>query len=227
MRSTHGRSRRAAARSRRCSSHSWRASAFLTALGDDELGHRAKGSSRRSAWVEATWRAGATAGGGPPGRRGERTITVIGDRLGPRGDDHCPGRSFGDRRRLLDGRRPGPSAGPGRPESGLDSPRARPLAEAGVELDVLVSSATTRASATSRASSIRRRWLVARTAGAAGGSLGGGGAADATRLRRCRVRPSTPTAPRLLRRRADVRAGGDLAAAGGAWRWRPGAGRPV
>ena len=65
---------------------------FLTALGDDELGRRAKRSLERlGVTVEAAWRPG-------PQRRAfvhtdahaERTITVRGDRIGPRGDDPLP-----------------------------------------------------------------------------------------------------------------------------------------
>jgi len=65
---------------------------FLTALGDDELGRRAKHRLEElGVRVEAAWRS-------EPQRRafvhvdgsGERTITVIGDRLGPRGDDELP-----------------------------------------------------------------------------------------------------------------------------------------
>ena len=66
---------------------------FFTALGDDELGHRAK---RRledlGLTVHVAWREGQ------PTRRaftfldddGERTITVIGERLEPRGSDPLP-----------------------------------------------------------------------------------------------------------------------------------------
>jgi ribokinase len=62
---------------------------FFTALGDDHLGHRAASDLRSMGLrVEATFRQ-------TPQRRaltftdaaGERTITVIGERLGPRGDD--------------------------------------------------------------------------------------------------------------------------------------------
>jgi ribokinase len=65
---------------------------FLTALGDDGLGRRAKHSLERlGVTVAAAWRPG-------PQRRafvhtdehGERTITVLGDRIGPRGDDALP-----------------------------------------------------------------------------------------------------------------------------------------
>src|SRR5206468_6206786 len=65
---------------------------FLTALGDDELGHRAATALERfGVRVEAVWRNG-------PQRRAfvhldagaERTITVIGSRLGPHGSDPLP-----------------------------------------------------------------------------------------------------------------------------------------
>jgi ribokinase len=65
---------------------------FYTALGDDELGHRAHaGLSALALDVRAAFR--------PEHQRravvhldadGERTITVIGERLGPRGDDPLP-----------------------------------------------------------------------------------------------------------------------------------------
>jgi ribokinase len=65
---------------------------FLTALGDDELGHRAaEGLDRLGVRVEAAWR-------DEPQRRAfvhldaaaERTITVIGSRLGPNGSEPLP-----------------------------------------------------------------------------------------------------------------------------------------
>jgi ribokinase len=65
---------------------------FLTALGDDELGHRAaKELQELGVRVEAVWRP-------EPQRRAfvhvdaaaERTITVIGKRMGPYGSDHLP-----------------------------------------------------------------------------------------------------------------------------------------
>ena len=80
---------------------------LYTALGDDELGHRAKRElEAHGLRVEATFRP-------EPQRRafvhvddaGERTITVIGDRLGPRADDPLPwARAERHRRRVLDGR---------------------------------------------------------------------------------------------------------------------------
>ena len=65
---------------------------FLTALGDDDLGHRAKLELEALGLrVEAAWRS-------EPQRRAfvhvdadaERTITVTGERLGPHGDDPLP-----------------------------------------------------------------------------------------------------------------------------------------
>jgi ribokinase len=65
---------------------------FLTALGDDELGHRAaRGLEELGVRVETVWRP-------EPQRRAfvhldaaaERTITVIGERMGPHGDDRLP-----------------------------------------------------------------------------------------------------------------------------------------
>jgi ribokinase len=65
---------------------------FLTALGDDELGHRAaRELGELGVRVEAAWRP-------EPQRRAfvhvdanaERTITVIGERMGPHGDDALP-----------------------------------------------------------------------------------------------------------------------------------------
>jgi ribokinase len=65
---------------------------FLTALGDDELGHQAaRELGELGVRVEAVWRA-------EPQRRAfvhldasaERTITVIGERMGPDGDDELP-----------------------------------------------------------------------------------------------------------------------------------------
>jgi ribokinase len=71
---------------------------FLTALGDDELGHRAKrGLEELGVRIEAAWRP-------EPQRRGfvhldaagERTITVIGERMGPSGADELPWAELAD-----------------------------------------------------------------------------------------------------------------------------------
>jgi ribokinase len=66
---------------------------FFTSLGDDELGHRAKeGLEELGLTVHVAWRKDK------PTRRGftyldddgERTITVIGERIAPHGDDPLP-----------------------------------------------------------------------------------------------------------------------------------------
>jgi ribokinase len=71
---------------------------FLTALGDDELGHRAeRGLRELGVEIEVTWRP-------EPQRRAfvhldaaaERTITVIGDRMGPHGTDALPWERLAD-----------------------------------------------------------------------------------------------------------------------------------
>jgi ribokinase len=65
---------------------------LFTALGDDELGHRAAGELRAMGLrVEAVFRPEAQRRGFVYlDDRGERTITVIGERLGPAGSDRLP-----------------------------------------------------------------------------------------------------------------------------------------
>jgi ribokinase len=65
---------------------------FFTALGDDELGHRAeRGLASMGVRVEAVFRPTAQRRGVTfLDAAGERTITVIGDRLGPHGQDPLP-----------------------------------------------------------------------------------------------------------------------------------------
>jgi ribokinase len=71
---------------------------FFTALGDDELGHRAfeqlsgLGLNVHAAWRNEHQRRAETFVDG----RGERTITVIGDRLVPRGSDPLPWDELGE-----------------------------------------------------------------------------------------------------------------------------------
>lgn len=68
------------------------AATFLTALGDDDLGHRALGALQalglrvHAVFREAAQRRAVTF----LDERGERTITVIGERLHPRGSDPLP-----------------------------------------------------------------------------------------------------------------------------------------
>jgi len=65
---------------------------FFTALGDDELGHRTLDGLRELGLrVEATFRPEAQRRAFTYlDDRGERTITVMGERLGPNGDDDLP-----------------------------------------------------------------------------------------------------------------------------------------
>src|SRR5689334_6046255 len=71
---------------------------FFTALGDDELGRRAAhelealGVRVHAAWREEPQRRAFTHVDGA----GERTITVIGERLGPRAADGLPWELLGD-----------------------------------------------------------------------------------------------------------------------------------
>jgi ribokinase len=118
---------------------------FFTALGDDEVGHRAEGELRaRGLRLECVYRA-------EPQRRGftyldadgERTITVIGRKLVPRGDDPLPWGELeetaavyfcgGDPAALRSARRARALVATAR--------ELATLQEAGVELDALVQSA--------------------------------------------------------------------------------------
>ena len=119
-------------------------STLYVALGDDEIGHRAKRELEElGVRVEAAFRP-------EPQRRGyvhvdaagERTITVIGDRMGPRADDLLPWElldetdtvyfTAGDAGAARQARRAGTVVASAR---GLET-----LAAAGLELDVLVAS---------------------------------------------------------------------------------------
>ncbi len=148
---------------------------FLTALGDDDLGHAAE--QRLSAMgvrVEAAWR--------PEAQRrafvhvdaeGERTITVMGDRMGPRGDDRLPWAELGDADAVY--------FTAGDPDAARAARAARKmvatvrataaLADAGVQLDVLVSSANDEGERYVPGTIEPPPLLVARTDGPAGGSL--------------------------------------------------------
>jgi len=148
---------------------------FLTALGDDELGHRAKrGLEELGLRVEASWRP-------EPQRRGfvyldgagERTITVIGDRLGPNGADELPWEKLaacdavyftaGDAGALRAAR----SA-----KKLVATVRAKAtLAAAGVQLDMLVASSKDEGERYRPGEIEPPPLYVAETAGAAGGSL--------------------------------------------------------
>jgi ribokinase len=148
---------------------------FLTALGDDDLGHRAKRELERlGVRVEAAWRP-------EPQRRAfvhvdanaERAITVIGDRIGPRGDDDLPWDELegadavyftaGDAGAVRRSRSARTLVATVR---AIDA-----LAAAGEELDMLVASANDAGEQYRPGSIDPAPRLIARTDGADGGSL--------------------------------------------------------
>jgi ribokinase len=150
------------------------AATLYTALGDDELGHRALERLRDLGLdVQAAFRP-------EPQRRafvfvdggGERTITVIGDRLGPRGGDPLRWEllteadavyfTAGDAAAARAARTGGTLVATAR---GLET-----LAEAHVELDALVASGRDAGERYEPGDLDPRPRLVVRTAGAAGGS---------------------------------------------------------
>jgi ribokinase len=149
------------------------AATLYTALGDDELGHRSKRELERlGVRVEAAFR-------DEPQRRGfvhvdragERTITVIGDRLGPAADDPLPWHELGDTDAVyltagdpgavVEARRAGTLVATAR---GLEA-----LARAGVQLDALVASARDRGERYAAGDLEPPPRHVVRTRGAAGG----------------------------------------------------------
>lgn len=146
---------------------------FFTALGDDEVGHRSRDAlAALGLQVEAAWRE-------VPQRRGfvfldssgERTITVLGDRLGPEGDDalawdrleHADAVYFtaGDVAAVRAARTARTLVAAAR---GLET-----LVEAGVELDALVASSQDEGERYARGQLDPEPRLVVRTAGAGGG----------------------------------------------------------
>ena len=147
--------------------------AFFTALGDDEVGRRSRDAlAALGLQVEAAWRE-------EPQRRGfvfvdspgERTITVLGSRLGPEGgDDLAWGRleeadavyfTAGDVAAVRAARAARTMVAAAR---GLET-----LVEAGVELDALVASSNDEGERYERGRLDPEPRLVVRTAGAAGG----------------------------------------------------------
>jgi ribokinase len=154
---------------------------LYTALGDDEVGHRSKRELERLGLrVEATFRP-------EPQRRGyvhidaagERTITVIGDRLGPAAEDPLPWHELsgvdtvyftaGDAAAVVEARRAGTLVSTAR---GLEA-----LAEAAVQLDALVASSRDRGERYEPGDLDPPPRVVLRTAGADGGeyeTLAGG-----------------------------------------------------
>ncbi len=148
---------------------------FLTALGDDDLGRRAKQRLESlGVRVEAAWRS-------EPQRRAfvhldadaERTITVTGERMGPHANDPLPWNELDgvDAAYLTAG---DPAAVRAARAAGklVATVRAgEALAQAGVRLDALVSSAKDRGERYESGEIDPPPLLVVRTAGAAGGSV--------------------------------------------------------
>jgi len=148
---------------------------FITALGDDDLGHRAKRELEAlGVRVEAAWR-------NEPQRRAfvhvdsraERTITVIGERMGPRAADPLPWGELEGADAVYFTAGDGGAVRKARAADKLVATvRAiAALAAAGVELDVLVSSANDAGERYRPGEIEPPPRLLARTDGAAGGSL--------------------------------------------------------
>jgi len=148
---------------------------FLTALGDDELGHRAAQElGALGVRVEVVWRP-------QPQRRAfvftdtnaERTITVMGDRVGPRGNDPLPwSKLVGiDGVYFTAGDADAVRAARGARTLVSTARALEPLAAAGVRLDMLVSSSRDAGERYTPGDIDPPPRFVARTAGAAGGQL--------------------------------------------------------
>jgi ribokinase len=147
---------------------------FFTALGDDETGHRAHrqlealGLRLEVAWRDAPQRRGFVY----LDSAGERTITVMGDRMGPHGEDPLEWARLdavdavyltaGDAAAVRRARAARTLVATAR---ALDS-----LREAGVALDALVASGSDTGERYERGQIVPEPRLVVRTAGAAGGA---------------------------------------------------------
>ena len=146
---------------------------FYTALGDDEVGRRAHAELvALGLKVEVTWREG-------PQRRAfvfvdddaERTITVLGERVGPTGDDELPWDELAAMDAVYFTAGDAAAARSAR-QAGTLVATARALAAltgSGVELDALVASAKDAGERYEPGSLEPEPRLVVRTAGAAGG----------------------------------------------------------
>jgi ribokinase len=147
---------------------------LITALGDDDLGHRCEEALQaRGVRVAAARRAA-------PQRRavtflddgGERTITVVGERLEPHGDDDLPWEELAGMDAVyLTAGDPAAVRAARRANVLVATPRAREgLRDAGVELDALVRSAGDSGERYLDGDLVPPPRLVVSTAGRAGGT---------------------------------------------------------
>jgi ribokinase len=146
---------------------------LYTALGDDEIGHRAKLELEALGLrVEAVFRLEAQRRGFVHvDAAGERTITVIGERLGPRAEDPLPWGELADTDAVYF-TAGDPGAARAARAAGMLVASARgleTLAEAGVELDALLASGKDPGERYAPGDLEPPPRLVVRTAGASGG----------------------------------------------------------
>ena len=194
---------------------------FYTALGDDEIGHRAERElTDLGLRVKAVYRP-------EPQRRGfvhvddrgERTITVIGQRLGPRADDPLPWDELRDTDAVYLTAGDAGAVRLARQARVLVSAarNLEVLTEAGVELDALVASSADRGELYERGQLDPEPRVVVRTAGSKGGAWErADGQTGTWEPRRCRGRCGMPTAAATASRRASPTGW----APGPAWRRR-------
>jgi ribokinase len=146
---------------------------LYTALGDDEIGHRAKRELEALGLrVEAVFRPEAQRRGFVHvDAAGERTITVIGERLGPRAEDPLPWGELADTDAVYFTAGDAGAARAARAARTLvaSARGIETLAEAGVELDALLASGKDPGERYTRGDLEPPPRLVVRTAGASGG----------------------------------------------------------
>ncbi len=146
---------------------------LYTALGDDEIGHRAKVELEALGLrVEAVYRPEAQRRGFVHvDAAGERTITVIGERLGPRAEDPLPWDELADTDALyFTAGDPGAARAARAARTLVASARGlETLGEAGVELDAQLASGKDPGERYAAGDLEPPPRLVVRTAGASGG----------------------------------------------------------
>jgi ribokinase len=162
---------------------------LYTALGDDELGHRSRARLERlgvavhAAPREAPTRRALTF----VDASGERTITTIGERLAPRGEDSLPWELLADHDCVyFTAGDPAALAAARRARVLVMTPRARVVPPAGVRLDALVFSAGDPSETRSAVDLVGLADVVVATEGAAGGAWTSDGA-GAGRWEACAV----------------------------------------